>query len=97
MICTPIPTRLSSRLAEIRRRAGLTQLQLARLSGIGPKSIGSYETGRTEPRILNLLRIIKACGSTPVEFFDREIRLWEPTIAELDLRAMSMQSWRADA
>jgi transcriptional regulator with XRE-family HTH domain len=81
LIRVPIPARLSARIAEIRHRAGLTQYELSQLTGIGPRSIGAYETGRTEPRIINLLRIMKACGVTPIEFFDREIRLWESPVA----------------
>lgn len=97
MIRVPIPTRLSTRITQLRHQAGFTQKQLAQRSGIGHGSIGQYETGRSEPRILNLLRIIKACGSTPVEFFDREIRLWEPTTAGADRTALRMAGIGADA
>lgn len=96
MIRVPIPTRLSSRLSQIRHRAGLTQRELASLARIHRALIGHYETGRVEPRILNLLRIMKACGISPVEFFDREIRLWEPTAADLDRRAIELRDGAAN-
>lgn len=83
----PIPARLSSRIAYFRRAAGLTQFEVAQRSGIGPKSIGSYETGQAEPRVLKLLRILKACGVTPAQFFDCNLLGSEPVASRHDIRA----------
>jgi len=80
VIRATIPIRLSTRIAYFRHAAGLTQFEVARRSGIGPKSIGSWETGHAEPRITQLLRILKACGVTPAEFFDCDLRLAESRI-----------------
>lgn len=74
------PVRLSSRIAYFRHAAGLTQFEVARRSGIGPKSIGSWETGHAEPRVMQLLRILRVCGVTPAEFFDCDLRLTESGI-----------------
>lgn len=45
-------------LRKFRNEKGLTQMELADLCNISPKTLSSYETGRTEP---NLGEIIKLC------------------------------------
>ena len=45
-------------LRRFRNEKGLTQIELAELCGISPKTLSSYETGRTEP---NLGEIKKLC------------------------------------
>lgn len=59
------------RLREFRRLAGLTQEQAAAKSGVGVKSISSWETGRRTDRIKvkQLAALAQAYGITPQEFF----------------------------
>ena len=45
-------------LRRLRNEKGLTQIELAELCGISPKTLSSYETGRTEP---NLGEVKKLC------------------------------------
>lgn len=45
-------------LRKFRNEKGLTQIELADLCNISPKTLSSYETGRTEP---NLGEIVKLC------------------------------------
>ena len=49
-------------LREARRRAGLTQAELARRSGAGRSLISRYERGEVEPGLEALRRLIRACG-----------------------------------
>lgn len=49
-------------LLDARRRAGLSQRQLAVLAGTSPAAIAQYETGRRDPTVATLARIIEACG-----------------------------------
>ena len=44
-----------------RRRAGLTQRQLAAKSGIPQESIARIERGRVDPRVGTLDRLLEAC------------------------------------
>ncbi len=50
-----------------RRRAGLTQRQLADRSGVAQPAIARIETGRSVPRVSTFTRLIAACGMS-VEF-----------------------------
>jgi len=45
-----------------RRRAGLSQRELARLSGIPQPSISRIERGQISPTVDTLERLIRACG-----------------------------------
>ncbi len=56
-----------------RRRAGLTQRQLAEKTGVPQSTIGRIEAGTVDPRVKTLSRLIRACR------FDLEV---EPLIGE---------------
>jgi transcriptional regulator with XRE-family HTH domain len=47
---------------EARRRAGLTQVQLAELAGTTQSAIARLETGRTDPTFGQLQKLLLACG-----------------------------------
>lgn len=47
---------------EARRRAGLTQRQLAAKSGVPQETIARIERGRSDPRATTLDRLLEACG-----------------------------------
>jgi transcriptional regulator with XRE-family HTH domain len=51
-------------LREVRRRAGLSQHELARRSGIASTLISAYENGRRVPGGDALIRLIEACGGS---------------------------------
>ncbi|MGH2500600.1 MAG: helix-turn-helix domain-containing protein [Candidatus Limnocylindria bacterium] len=45
-----------------RRRAGLTQRELARRAKIPQPTIAAIESGRQEPRYATISRLLRACG-----------------------------------
>lgn len=45
-----------------RQIAGITQAELARRSGIAAPTISAYETGRRDPTVTSLLRLLDAAG-----------------------------------
>ncbi len=49
-------------LREGRLRAGLTQAELARRAGRTQSQIARWETGKVEPSLETLRRLIRACG-----------------------------------
>jgi len=49
-------------IREARRRAGLTQSQLARRVGTSQPAIARYEKARAMPDLATLFRIVEACG-----------------------------------
>lgn len=53
-------------LRVVRRRAGLTQAELARRSGTSQPVISAYEHGRRDPTYGTLRRMIRAAGARVV-------------------------------
>lgn len=49
-------------LRAARRRAGLTQRQLAERAGTSQAAVARYEGGRTVPDLATLARLLHACG-----------------------------------
>ncbi len=71
------------KLREIRRLRGLSQKDVARLSGVGEKTISSFETGQRigSLKLAQLKRMLKVYGLSEVEFFgatvEKQIAPWE--------------------
>jgi predicted nucleotidyltransferase/DNA-binding XRE family transcriptional regulator len=49
-------------IRDARRRAGLTQAQLAQLSGTSQSAIARYEKAAAQPSLSTLARLLAACG-----------------------------------
>src|ERR1044071_8251031 len=71
------------KLREIRRMRGLSQKDVARLSGVGEKTISSFETDERigSLKLSQLTRLLGVYGLKESEFFggtiEREIAPWE--------------------
>lgn len=71
------------KLREIRRVRGLSQKDVARLSGVGEKTISSFETGERigSLKLAQLKRLLAVYGLTEADFFgakiERELAPWE--------------------
>ena len=71
------------KLREIRRMRGLSQKDVARLSGVGEKTISSFETGNRigSLKLAQLKRLLGVYGLTEADFFgatvERQIAPWE--------------------
>ena len=71
------------KLREIRRMRGLSQRDVARLSGVGEKTISSFETGQRidSLKLSQLKNMLKVYGMSESEFFgatiEKEIAPWE--------------------
>jgi transcriptional regulator with XRE-family HTH domain len=57
-------TRSGEMLREVRRRAGLSQNELARRSHVASTLISAYENGRRVPSGDALIRLVEACGGS---------------------------------
>jgi len=66
----------SDLVREARRRARLTQRELADRAGTTQSSIARLESGRTRPAFDDVLRLVRLCG------FDLELRLVERESSE---------------
>ncbi len=49
-------------IVEARRRAGLTQRELAERAGTTQSSVARWEAGRSEPSFHNVVRLLRLCG-----------------------------------
>ncbi len=82
------------KLRELRRMRGLTQKDVARLSGVGAKTISSFETGERigSLKLVQLERLLAVYGLTEGEFFglmiEQQIAPWELDEEELATRRM---------
>jgi transcriptional regulator with XRE-family HTH domain len=89
------------KLREIRRLRGLSQKDVARLSGVGEKTISSFETGQRigSLKLAQLRRLLGVYGLTEAQFFggtvEKQIAPWELDAEEFatsrildDLRVM---------
>jgi transcriptional regulator with XRE-family HTH domain len=56
-------------LAQARERAGLTQVQLAKLLRKPQSFVSSYERGQRRIDVLEMLRIVEALGGNPRRVF----------------------------
>lgn len=77
------------KLREIRRMRGLSQKDVARLSGVGEKTISSFETGQRigSLKLAQLKNMLKTYGISEAEFFgatvEKEIAPWELDEAQM--------------
>ena len=62
---------LKEKLREARRRAALTQGELAEKAGVGINTIVRIETGEIEePRVSTLRKLSRALGTTPAQLLE---------------------------
>jgi len=73
------PSRLGSKLAEIRNRLSLSQNEMLRHLGLSDKltreELSAYERGVREPSLLTILRYAKATGLSVEVLIDDEMEL----------------------
>ena len=95
------------KLREVRRLRGLSQKDVARLSGVGEKTISSFETGERigSMKLAQLKRLLEIYGMSEAAFFggsvEKEIAPWELDEEQMaltrlldDLRALPKQAKR---
>ncbi len=72
------------KLKELRRLSGLSQKDVAELSGIGEKTLSSFETGEriASMKLLQLMQVLQVYRLTPAEFFGGKVE--EKLFTELE-------------
>ena len=56
---------VAARLSSIREMRGMTQADVAKLSGLKPAAVSHFETARRRPCLANLMRLCAALRCTP--------------------------------
>lgn len=59
-------------IQKLRKARGMSQMELAKKTGVSRPSIAAYETGRFEPGLYNAWRIAKAFGIKIEELIEEE-------------------------
>ncbi len=54
-----------TKMKEYRKKAGLTQKDLAELMGVTQSSVSAWETGNNDPCLKKLLRLAELLGCRP--------------------------------
>lgn len=62
-------------LVRVRTRLGISQYQLAKLSGISEEYLNKLENGKREPRAAMIIRLGRALGIAPGELIDETDRI----------------------
>lgn len=83
---------LGTKIYLLRQRVGLTQNGLAMASGIGVKTLSSFETGmRTYAmKVAQLDKIVTACGWTLERFFSWDVENLDEIVDDDDLDDLSI-------
>jgi len=79
---------LSKRVKELRTRKGLSQEQLAEISGLSLRTIQRIENGETEPRGETLKRLMNALDATPDDLMDWSIAEDKGFLTAVNLSAL---------
>lgn len=75
-------------IREARRRAGLTQAELAERLGTAQPNVARWESANMSPSVDTLTKIIHACGlDLLVRLVDNDATQWAPMSASQDLSA----------
>lgn len=81
------------KLRELRRLRGLSQKEAAELSGVGEKTLSSFETGEriASMKVLQLLQLLTAYDITPDAFFDNgvERQLFAESVNASEMRILT--------
>lgn len=60
---------IGKRLKECRQKAGISQTELAQITGMGVPAISNIERGSNYPTVDNLITIMKTIGASPNYIF----------------------------
>jgi transcriptional regulator with XRE-family HTH domain len=89
----PTPTTVAGGLLRMARmEAGISQRELARRAGVPQSMIAAYESGRREPTLPNLLRLLRAAGFelrlhlTPADDHDESLAWQRAQLPESERR-----------
>ena len=83
-------------IIDARSRAGLTQAQLAERARTAQSAIAAYESGRRQPTLPTLYRLLAAAGFelrarlAPLDDHDETLAAWEASLSEAE-----RQRWHA--
>ena len=99
----PAPTVAAGLLRIARDRAGLTQGQLAADAGVTQQMVSAYETGRRDPTLPTLMRLLRAAGFDlrmhlePADYHDEALEQFLATLPPSELTELEAARQRRAA
>jgi transcriptional regulator with XRE-family HTH domain len=96
----PAPTLAAGLLRLARDKADMTQAELATAAGISQQAVSAYETGRKEPTLPTLQRLLGAAGLEmrirlePIDEHDRTLEAFINTLPKARQVELAEQSRR---
>ena len=81
-------TNFSENLKRLRKIRGLSQFDLADLTGLSQRMIGHYETHAVEPPLYKIEKIAKALNVTPAALFNE----FKPNTDEIEISQFDTRS-----
>ncbi|GMQ94247.1 MAG: hypothetical protein BMS9Abin12_1733 [Acidimicrobiia bacterium] len=100
----PAPTLAAALLRLARDKADMTQTELATASGVSQQSVSAYETGRKEPTLPTLQRLLRGAGLEmrihlePIDYHDATLNKFIQTLQPaLQVELAEQSRLRVDA
>ena len=96
----PAPTLAAGLLRLARDKANMTQAELATAAGVSQQAVSAYETGRKEPTLPTLQRLLNAAGLEmrirlePIDDHDRTLEAFIKTLPKARQAELAEQSRR---
>jgi transcriptional regulator with XRE-family HTH domain len=94
----PAPTLAAALLRLARDKANMTQTDLAAEAGVSQQAVSAYETGRKEPTLPTLQRLLGAAGLEmrihlePIDNHDRTLEAFIQTLPEARREELAEQT-----
>ena len=88
--------RIGNKLLAIRRRAGLTQIEVAEAAGLSNRTYADIERGTVNMRTETILHICEALHITPNEILTEELPELSPRQEELLDRLEACSPWQRE-
>ena len=84
-------TKLGQNLLSLRKiqSEGISQDEMAKRLGLSKSTYGSYESGRTEPKLADLLKMAAFFNVTTDQLLGGDVRLHKPIVARNEVRLLA--------
>jgi transcriptional regulator with XRE-family HTH domain len=96
----PAPTLAAGLVRLARDKADMTQVELAAAAGVSQQAVSAYETGRKEPTLPTLQRLLRAAGLEmrirlePIDTHDSTLEAFIQTLPKARQAELAEQSRR---
>ena len=94
---TSKPSPIPRNLRRLRIQAGLTQAELAEISGTTDATISRIERGRFLPSHPLLVRLAEGVGATEADLLQRKVKITKPSLRPCEAKLLALVRRMEDA